>query len=206
MTARQVMEAIRPYVDRGEAPGAVVGMWRDGEVSLDAAGVVALDGGAPLTVDTVMRISSNTKPMTAALALALAEDGVLALDDPVERFVPELAGRRVLQHDALSAAGCEQILIDHASGKLARQPELERALAVAGRSGDQLVITSSTGSALYVDPAGVVLGRDRGIRGTCAWMMRAVLLSQPGRPRRPAGRRRRRSARPPVRSLVGGSG
>ena len=97
MTARQVMEAIRPYVEGGEVPGAVVGVWRDGEVSLDAAGAVALDGGAPLSVDTLMRVSSNTKPLAAALSLVLAEDGVLALDDPVERFVPELAGHRVLR-------------------------------------------------------------------------------------------------------------
>ena len=97
MTARQVMEAIRPYVDRGEVPGAVVGVCRDGEVSLDAAGAIALDGGTLLSVDTLMRVSSNTKPMAAALTLVLAEDGVLALDDPVERFVPELAGHRVLR-------------------------------------------------------------------------------------------------------------
>lgn len=97
MTARQVMEAIRPYVDRGDVPGAVVGVCRDGEVSLDAAGATALDGGTPLSVDTLMRVSSNTKPMAAALTLVLAEDGVLALDDPVERFVPELAGHRVLR-------------------------------------------------------------------------------------------------------------
>ncbi|WP_353649193.1 recombinase family protein [Nakamurella sp. A5-74] len=45
------------------------------------------------------------------------------------------------QHDALTAAGCDQIFIDHASGKLARRPQLEQALAVAGRQGDQLVIT-----------------------------------------------------------------
>jgi len=97
VTAREVMKAIRPFIDRGEVPGAVVGVWRDGEVSLDAAGVVALDGDAPMRVDTVMRVASNTKPMAAALTLVLAEEGVLALDDPVQRFVPELAGQRVLR-------------------------------------------------------------------------------------------------------------
>lgn len=44
------------------------------------------------------------------------------------------------QHDALTAAGCEQIFIDKASGKLARRPELDKALLVT-RPGDQLVVT-----------------------------------------------------------------
>jgi DNA invertase Pin-like site-specific DNA recombinase len=45
------------------------------------------------------------------------------------------------QHDALRAAGCDQVFIDKASGKLARRPELDRALLSANRTGDQLVIT-----------------------------------------------------------------
>ncbi|MFK4637232.1 recombinase family protein [Paenarthrobacter histidinolovorans] len=45
------------------------------------------------------------------------------------------------QHDALVAAGCEQVFIDTASGKLARRPELDKALLTAGRAGDQLVVT-----------------------------------------------------------------
>ncbi|MCM3924007.1 recombinase family protein [Frankia sp. AiPs1] len=45
------------------------------------------------------------------------------------------------QHDALQAAGCDEIFIDKASGKLARRPELDRALLCANRAGDQLVIT-----------------------------------------------------------------
>lgn len=97
MTAHQVMHAIRPYVDRGEVPGAVIGLWRDGELSLEATGAMDLAGEAEMTVDTVVRISSNTKPMAAALTLALAEDGVLALEDPLTRFVPEMGGRRVLR-------------------------------------------------------------------------------------------------------------
>jgi len=45
------------------------------------------------------------------------------------------------QEDALRAAGCEEVFIDKASGKLARRPELDKALLVANRAGDQLVIT-----------------------------------------------------------------
>jgi DNA invertase Pin-like site-specific DNA recombinase len=45
------------------------------------------------------------------------------------------------QHDALAAAGCEEIFIETASGKLARRPQLEKALLSANRTGDQLVIT-----------------------------------------------------------------
>ncbi len=45
------------------------------------------------------------------------------------------------QYDALTAAGCEEIFIDKASGKLARRPELDKALLSANRNGDQLVIT-----------------------------------------------------------------
>jgi len=45
------------------------------------------------------------------------------------------------QEDALRAAGCEEVFIDRASGKLARRPELDKALLVANRAGDQLVVT-----------------------------------------------------------------
>jgi DNA invertase Pin-like site-specific DNA recombinase len=45
------------------------------------------------------------------------------------------------QHDALTAASCDEIFLDKASGKLARRPELDKALLSANRAGDQLVIT-----------------------------------------------------------------
>ncbi|WP_343571580.1 recombinase family protein [Mycobacterium sp.] len=45
------------------------------------------------------------------------------------------------QHDALTAAGCDQIFLDKASGKLARRPELDKALLSANWAGDQLVVT-----------------------------------------------------------------
>jgi DNA invertase Pin-like site-specific DNA recombinase len=50
------------------------------------------------------------------------------------------------QHDALAAAGCERIFIDHASGKLATRPEQDKALLVAERAGSSS--PSSTGSGI----------------------------------------------------------
>jgi CubicO group peptidase (beta-lactamase class C family) len=92
------MDQVGAFVDRGEIPGAVVGLWCDGEISLHAKGVTVVGGDGPITTDTLVRVSSNTKPVTAALAMSLIEGGLLGLDDPVERFVPELASRRVLRH------------------------------------------------------------------------------------------------------------
>ena len=96
MIADRVLDGIRAIVDVGPVPGAVVGILRRGKLSFAATGTTTVGGDTPLAVDALMRISSNTKPLMA-LTLTLAEDAALALDDPVERFVPELAGQRVLR-------------------------------------------------------------------------------------------------------------
>lgn len=85
------------YVDRGEVPGFVSIVGRRGEIHIDARGMTAFDGGRPVREDTLFRISSMTKPVTAVAALILLEECVLRLDEPVERFLPELADRRVLR-------------------------------------------------------------------------------------------------------------
>ena len=97
MRTERLIEAIRPFVEAGVVPGAVVGLRERGEATVDALGTTAPAGDDPLLVDAQVRISSNTKPMIAALTLLLAQDGVLGLDDPVERFLPELVDRRVLR-------------------------------------------------------------------------------------------------------------
>ncbi|WP_205753549.1 serine hydrolase domain-containing protein [Arthrobacter ruber] len=95
MDAEQLIRTIRPWVG-DEVPGAVVGVLQGTDVSLGAVGTTEPDGTGAMPVDAVMRISSNTKPMVAAVTLLLVEEGVLALDDAVEEYVPELTGRRVL--------------------------------------------------------------------------------------------------------------
>jgi CubicO group peptidase (beta-lactamase class C family) len=85
------------YVERGELPGLVTLLCRRGEVHVDAIGTKALGGSDPMRHDTIFRISSMTKPITAAATMILVEECKLRLDEPVDRLLPELADRKVLK-------------------------------------------------------------------------------------------------------------
>ena len=84
------------YVDRGELPGLVALVRRGKEVRVEALGALSF-GGAPMKRDTIFRIASMTKPLTAAGAMILVEECRLRLDDPVDEFLPELTNRQVLR-------------------------------------------------------------------------------------------------------------
>jgi CubicO group peptidase (beta-lactamase class C family) len=85
------------HVERGDVPGVVTLVSRHGETHVDAIGTMAIDGGGPISRDTVFRITSMTKPVTAAATMVLVEECKLQLDEPVDRLLPELANRRVLR-------------------------------------------------------------------------------------------------------------
>jgi len=89
-------ERMSGYVERGEVPGIVTLLSRDGHTHVDAVGTLALGNAAPMQRDSIFRISSVTKPITAIAAMILVEECKLRLDEPVDRLLPELAARRVL--------------------------------------------------------------------------------------------------------------
>jgi CubicO group peptidase (beta-lactamase class C family) len=84
-------------VARQEFSGAVWLIARGNDVAVDVLGVTAIGGKAPMRRDTIFRIASMTKALTAACVMMLVEDGILSLEAPVEKWLPELANRRVLQ-------------------------------------------------------------------------------------------------------------
>jgi CubicO group peptidase (beta-lactamase class C family) len=86
------------YVDRGDIPGIVTLIGCGDEIHIDAIGRKTLDGEEPMRRDTIFRIASITKPIAAAATMILVDDGKLRLDDSVERWLPELANRKVLRH------------------------------------------------------------------------------------------------------------
>jgi CubicO group peptidase (beta-lactamase class C family) len=95
----RVRDALERHVGAGYVPGAVGVVARHGEIHIEATGTLAFAGegsGMPMAADTICRTGSMTKPVVAACAMTLVEDGTLRLDDPVDEFLPELANMTVL--------------------------------------------------------------------------------------------------------------
>jgi CubicO group peptidase (beta-lactamase class C family) len=84
------------HVEHGGVPGLVTAISRGDDVQVDAIGRKAIDGAA-VQRDTIFRIASLTKPITAVATMILVEECRLRLDDAVDELLPELAGRRVLR-------------------------------------------------------------------------------------------------------------
>ncbi len=94
---RRMHDTLATYVERGLVPGLVAAVSRRGETHVHAVGNKAYDAADPVRRDTIFRISSMTKPVTAAATMVLLEEGRLRLDEPVDRLLPELSNRRVLK-------------------------------------------------------------------------------------------------------------
>src|SRR5688500_503952 len=85
------------HVESGFVPGLVTLLSRRGETHVDVIGKSAFDSDDPMRRDSIFRIASVTKPIVAAAAMILVEEGTLRLDDPVDPLLPELADRQVLR-------------------------------------------------------------------------------------------------------------
>jgi CubicO group peptidase (beta-lactamase class C family) len=94
---RRLHRRLAAHTESGRVPGLVALLARGDDVHTEVLGHAALDDPAPLGRDAIFRIASLTKPIAAAGAMLLVDDGTLSLSDPVDVLLPELAGRRVLR-------------------------------------------------------------------------------------------------------------
>ena len=85
-----------PHVGADRVPGLVALVATGEDVHVEALGHLTI-GGRPVARDSLFRIASITKPLTGAVTMALVEEGLIGLDESVERLLPELADRRVLR-------------------------------------------------------------------------------------------------------------
>ena len=89
-------EVAASHVGPDKVPGLVALVARGDHVHVEALGSLTI-GGPAVHRDSLFRIASTTKPITGAATMALVDEGLLALDEPVDRLLPELADRQVLR-------------------------------------------------------------------------------------------------------------
>ena len=137
-----VESALRPYVESGAVPGYVAGVSVDGERRIHASGATAIDPDASaMSPHTLFRIASLSKVVAGVLALSLEQDGVIALDEPVDRWLPELAEPRVVRD---------------VSGPLTDAVPAERPIRV----GDLLTLTAGMGRFLPEGPLRAAMAKE----------------------------------------------
>jgi CubicO group peptidase (beta-lactamase class C family) len=90
-------ERLAAHVEAGVVPGLAALVAAGDDVHVEVLGTPARDDPAALRRDAIFRIASLSKPVAAAGAMALVDDGTLALGDAIETWLPELADRRVLR-------------------------------------------------------------------------------------------------------------
>jgi CubicO group peptidase (beta-lactamase class C family) len=90
-------QVLSGYIDRKEMPGLVALVSHHDDVHIETLGTLAFNQSAPMRTDTIFRIASLAKPVTAVAATILLEECKLRLDESIEPWIPELANRRVLR-------------------------------------------------------------------------------------------------------------
>jgi CubicO group peptidase (beta-lactamase class C family) len=88
-------EVAAGHIAPDDIPGLVAAVACGDEIHVEALGQLTI-GGPPVRRDSLFRIASTTKPLTGAATMALVGEGLLRLDEPVERLLPELADPQVL--------------------------------------------------------------------------------------------------------------
>nr|WP_180903597.1 serine hydrolase domain-containing protein [Nonomuraea indica] len=94
---RRLREVLARHVESGKIPGLVALVSRGGQTHVETLGTMRHDGGAPMRRDTIFRMASTSKPVSIAAAMVLLDECRLRLDDVVDPWLPELAGRQVLR-------------------------------------------------------------------------------------------------------------
>ncbi len=92
----RIHEVAERHVGDTRVPGLVALVARGDDVHVEALGNLTV-GDRPVTRDSIFRIASTTKPITAAATLSVIEEGLIDIDEPIDPFLPELADRQVLR-------------------------------------------------------------------------------------------------------------
>jgi CubicO group peptidase (beta-lactamase class C family) len=90
-------EVMQRHLDTSRIPGLVMLVHHRGREYVNAIGTYAFNNSTPMQRETIFRLASMTKPITAVAAMILVEECKIRLDDPVDIWLPELKDRKVLR-------------------------------------------------------------------------------------------------------------
>jgi CubicO group peptidase (beta-lactamase class C family) len=108
---------LEAQVAAGHLPGALTLIWRRGGVAHSSmVGQMDMGRATPMRADAIFRLYSMTKPVTAVALLMLTEEGRIALDDPVARFIPGFANLKLADGSAPKRAMTVVDLLRHTAG------------------------------------------------------------------------------------------
>lgn len=126
-----IAQALQPFVDAHELAGAVTLVATgEGIKSVQAVGYADLETQEPMRTGDLFWIASMTKPMTASCLMMLVDEGKIALDDPVETYLPEFQGQMVARERSKARVVLERArhpvtvreVLSHTAGLVDRSP------------------------------------------------------------------------------------
>ncbi|MGH7135192.1 MAG: serine hydrolase domain-containing protein, partial [Pirellulales bacterium] len=95
--SEKVKAAMQPFVDGGDVAGLVTFIGnKDGVLDVQVLGMADIEKQLPMKRDSIFRIASMTKPITALAVMQLVEQGKINVDDPVEKYLPEFKGQMLV--------------------------------------------------------------------------------------------------------------
>lgn len=93
---QKIEEMLKTAIEKGQIPGAVALVARDGKIVLHKAFGTANAAGEMLEKDDIFRFASQTKAITATAVMMLWEEGEFRLDDPISKYIPEFKNPKIL--------------------------------------------------------------------------------------------------------------
>jgi CubicO group peptidase (beta-lactamase class C family) len=105
----RIAPVMQSYIDQGKLAGTLTLVAKDGKIAyLNAQGMQDKEAGKPMSEDTIFRIYSMSKPITAVAAMTLWEQGKFHMFDPISKYLPEFTNMKVY----VSGSGDDMVLED----------------------------------------------------------------------------------------------
>ena len=108
---------LQAHIDGGALPGAQLMIWRRSALAHHSQqGLIDIERAIPVRADAIFRLYSMTKPVTVVALLMLLEQGQVALDDAVEKYIPGFADLKLADGTAVGRMMTVRDLLRHTSG------------------------------------------------------------------------------------------